>query len=127
MKITLSLLVGLLVLAITASTQKTTTLSYLVDFEEEQRQDFLELTVKVTSQKTSLQEAIAEAKEKAENIKTLEEEICKAIAKSKAECKGSAEIGNVQITPKYEENKKELEYKGTSFIMQESAQPTKCL
>jgi uncharacterized protein YggE len=116
MKLSISMLVGLLLIAIIATSQKATVLSYLVDYEEEQRQDFLELTVEVSSLKASLQEAIAEAKEKAENIKTVEEEICRTIAKSKTECKGSAEIGNVQINPKYEENKKELEYKGTLFF-----------
>ena len=100
------ILLAVLMLAITAQTQKTTLLSYLADYEAEDRQDFLELTVYVTSFKSSLQEAIAEAREKAENIKTLEEEICRAIAISKAECKGSAQVGNVRITPKYEESKK---------------------
>lgn len=66
----------------------------------------------VSAFKESLQQAIAEAREKAEQIKSVEEEICRSISKSKADCKGSAEIGNVRILPKYEENKKEMEYKG---------------
>lgn len=120
-------LVGLLLLlAVACQGQRATLLSYLAEYEPEERQDFLELTVSVSSFKASLQEAIAEAREKAENIKTLEEEICRAIAKSKAECKGSAEVGNVRITPKYEENKKELEYKGNYGPTQASLPPTRC-
>lgn len=77
-------LVAVWLLLTVALGQKTTVLSYLVEFEEEQRQDFLELTVSVSASKNSLQEAIAEAREKAEQIKSVEEEICRAIAKSKA-------------------------------------------
>jgi predicted transcriptional regulator len=125
MKFVLVMVVALL-LAVACQAQRTTLVSYLAEYEAEERQDFLELTVSVSSFKSSLQEAIAEAREKAENIKTLEEEICSVIAKSKTECKGSAEVGNVRITPKYEENKKELEYKGNCGPMQASLRPTKC-
>lgn len=64
-----------------------------------------------------MQEAIAEAREKAEQIKTLEEDICRMLVKNKNECKGSAEIGNLQITPKYEEEKKDVLYKGKWSLM----------
>jgi|LakMenEpi03Aug12_release.lakeMendotaPanAssembly.Ray.scaffolds.fasta_scaffold846688_1 hypothetical protein len=39
-----------------------TILSYLSDYEEEDRQDFLEMTISVYSSQPSLQQAIAEAK-----------------------------------------------------------------
>lgn len=39
-----------------------TILSYLSDYEEEERQDFLEMTISVHSSQPSLQQAIAEAK-----------------------------------------------------------------
>jgi hypothetical protein len=34
-------------------------------------------------------------------------------------------VGNVRITPKYEENKKVMEYKGNSSLRKESRPPTK--
>jgi len=49
------LLLAVLMLAISAQAQRTTLLSYLADYEAEDRQDFLELTVEVTSFKSSLQ------------------------------------------------------------------------
>lgn len=49
------LLLAVLMLAISAQAQPTTLLSYLADYEAEDRQDFLELTVEVTSFKSSLQ------------------------------------------------------------------------
>lgn len=49
------LLLAVLMLAISAPAQRTTLLSYLADYEAEDRQDFLELTVEVTSFKSSLQ------------------------------------------------------------------------
>jgi hypothetical protein len=65
--------VGILIFALAVSAQKSTILSYLVEYEEEERQDFLELTVSVKAMRTSLQEAIAEARQKAEQIQSLEE------------------------------------------------------
>ena len=49
------LLLAVLMLAISAQAQRTTLLSDLADYEAEDRQDFLELTVEVTSFKSSLQ------------------------------------------------------------------------
>ena len=49
------LLLAVLMLAISAQAQRTTLLSYLADYEAEDRQGFLELTVEVTSFKSSLQ------------------------------------------------------------------------
>ena len=47
------------------------------------------------------------ARSKAEKLKELEEDVCRRLIKDKAECKGSVEIGNVKIKPKYESVKKE--------------------
>lgn len=55
-------LVALVLFAVACQGQRITLLSYLADYEAEERQDFLELTVSVSSFKASLQEAIAEAR-----------------------------------------------------------------
>lgn len=66
------LTIGLLIF-LTLTSVQATILSFFAEEVEDPGQDFLELTVTVSEHHESLQQALAEAKEKAEKIKELEE------------------------------------------------------
>lgn len=56
--------VWLLALVFTLAASEPTSLSYIIEVEEENGHDFIEMTIKVTAQDPSLTAAITQAKEK---------------------------------------------------------------
>ena len=78
-----------------------TLISFITEIEEEPSQDYVEMKISTIANSNSLEKSINEARQKAERIIDLHEDICKKLMKNKADCKKSSELGGVQITPKY--------------------------
>lgn len=124
MKIGICVLLGLLLLFVGVSAQgdEPTTLTYFVDYEEEQDEDFIEAQVLIQSQSPLLATALNDAKKAAAEVQTLATDDCKKNQKKgKGDCKQavdvfvfSTQIGSYEIEPKYQQVRKQNVFTGTS-------------
>lgn len=90
MKIGICVLLSLLLLFVGVSAQgdEPTTLTYFVDYEEEQDEDFIEAQVLIQSQSPLLATALNDAKKAAAEVQALATEDCKKNQKKgKGDCK----------------------------------------
>ncbi len=124
MKIGICVLLSLLLLFMEVSAQgdEPTTLTYFVDYEEEQDEDFIEAQVLIQSQSPLLATALNDAKKAAAEVQALATEDCKKNQKKgKGDCKQavdvfvfSTQIGSYEIEPKYQQVRKQNVFTGTS-------------
>lgn len=124
MKIGICVLLSLLLLFVGVSAQgdEPTTLTYFVDYEEEQDEDFIEAQVLIQSQSPLLATALNDAKKAAAEVQALATEDCKKNQKKgKGDCKQavdvfvfSTQIGSYEIEPKYQQVRKQNVFTGTS-------------
>jgi hypothetical protein len=68
--------------------QEPTTLIYFVEYEDEQAEDYIEISLKIEAESRSLVEAISTAGKVGEEISVLSNEYCKEYTKKgKGDCK----------------------------------------
>jgi hypothetical protein len=83
-----SLLLVLLAGAVLAQGEDTTTLTYFVDYEEEQEDDFIAAELLIQSQSVSLTQALGEAKQVMAEVTSIANEFCSQNKKKgKGDCK----------------------------------------
>jgi hypothetical protein len=89
---------GVLVLALLvgseAAQEEATRLVYFVEHEDEQAEDFIEITLEIESQSNSLVSAIEDAGKVAQEVTALAVSYCKEYTKKgKGDCKQAVEVG----------------------------------
>jgi hypothetical protein len=84
----------LLLLLVGAScADEPTRLTYITDYEVEQEDDFIEVTLEIESESRSLVEALANGKRTAADVAALANNYCKENAKKgKGDCKEAVEV-----------------------------------
>lgn len=95
MKISICILLGLMLLAATVTSQggDSTTLTYFVDYEEEQEEDFIEAQLLIQSQSQQLTGALNEAKQAASEVARIASDYCKQYTKKgKGDCKEAVDV-----------------------------------
>jgi uncharacterized protein YggE len=95
MKINILSLLAVLILLAAVQTQgdESTTLTFFVDYEEEQEEDFIEAQLLVQSQSPQLTQALNQAKQVAAQVTSLANDFCKRHAKKgKGDCKEAVDV-----------------------------------
>ena len=83
-----SFLVFMMLATAMAQGDDTTTLTYFVEYEEEQEDDFIEAQLLVQSQSQQLTQALNEAKQAAGEVASIANDFCKQYTKKgKGDCK----------------------------------------
>ncbi len=86
---------ALLLLLVAVLTQKDpVTLTYFVEHEVEQENDFIEITLTISAQSRTLTDALANAKKTAATVAALGDNYCQQTVKDSKECKDAVEVWN---------------------------------
>lgn len=93
------LLALMMLLGLTVSQgDEPTKLTYFVDYEEEQEEDFIEAQLLIESQSQLLTAALNEAKQAASEVAKIASDYCKQNAKkSKGDCKEAVDVSEFQL------------------------------
>lgn len=111
-----TLLLGCLLLALSANAQPSTKITFFVEHEVELEKDYLEMVLNIKAQDTSLKEALTSAADTVAQVRTLAEDYCKTHSRKAGECQEITESGKFNVEPLYRLIRKEPVFIGTCGV-----------
>lgn len=93
-----------------ASSEKATILTFYIESDVEQAEDYIEMSLTIKEKDTSLKKAIDKVTKKVESIKALFTEYCKK--NGGQDCEERVEVDNFQVEPSYQVVRREPIFNG---------------
>jgi hypothetical protein len=125
MRLSILLLALVLAAMVFGTNAEDTVLTYIIEHEIDQSDQFVELELTVQTEGKSLKAAIANAQRVIKNIEEISKGYCLESGKSKKDCEDIVEATKYEVEPKYHLVRKIETFTRIRFPIQYSSSPTR--